>query len=1019
MMKRGLVICLLILFVGIVSAGDVNFILPSQGGEYNDIITSIDWSYSSNLTINSTCEYNLNDGNDDQSFDCLTENSITGISSEEGYNNWTLSIRETPTSSIDRDFITFFVDSEVPIINVLSPTNETYYTNQNFISVNLTVTKEGTILGDDNLTSFEYTIYKSGVQDFWGNLLDKASYLFRYPSAGTANDGNYSYKVELIENIIGHPTIYHYNFIEKYFIFDTQNPSISITTPSPNSNHSNGVSITLNASDSLSGIESTLINISNGTYSDTSTNLSYSWDSSQVSDGAYNITAIATDKAGNSDSTTIIINVDNSKPKIYFNSPDADIYNSNQTINITASDAHLKNITLFVDGSIRNFTTTSELISELGEGNHTVYATACDTFNNCNSTESRIIEVDTIPPYLTNATSLSYLVFSPANSDGFFDSVDIIMNASELIKDWNTTYIYNSSNEPVFRENSPDGSPDNLTSFLFNWDGKYKYYSPAGNYVPDGIYTINTTITDRAGNSVEIYVGNVTIDNTAPTINLTGNSTITLEVFSSYTEQGATTDDGSPVVIDNSIVNTSLVGSYNITYNSEDDVKNSAIEVIRTVNVVDTTVPVITLIGNSTITIELGSNYTEQGATATDTYDGNLIGSLVIDNSSLNTNAVGTYNITYNVNDSSDNFATEVIRTVNVVDTTLPIITPISPNNNQAFAFDDNDVSIEYSYSDSSPLDNCSLILNSVPNQFGTSNFTLNDLSSGEYAWQIICNDSETNQGTSSIRQFTILSNFTEASEFSEYTNLAEELNISNVLYFFVNGTYGMINFTEQIDFSSGFDWTLFISISGNRIYVNSTGQSELNKAAIITFYNVTLSDPEVLKDGSSFCHSTSCPSYSYANNILTITVTEFSEYTLREYVAPSSSSSSSSSGGGGGSTAYWTCIEWEEWSECADSEQTRFCEVKERATYTTKSDVIETRTCTETTLLSSNEEVSTTPQEEIIEEEPASGLFGITGAAITDLAGTGKGKLTIAFIVLVLIGGIGFTVYRRKFKKY
>ena len=38
----------------------------------------------------------------------------------------------------------------------------------------------------------------------------------------------------------------------------------------------------------------------------------------------------------------------------------------------------------------------------------------------------------------------------------------------------------------------------------------------------------------------------------------------------------------------------------------------------------DTTVPVITLVGDATVTIEVGSTYTDDGATASDNYDGDI-----------------------------------------------------------------------------------------------------------------------------------------------------------------------------------------------------------------------------------------------------------------------------------------------------------------------------------------------------------------------------------------------------------
>ncbi|WP_075343890.1 LamG-like jellyroll fold domain-containing protein [Tenacibaculum agarivorans] len=70
--------------------------------------------------------------------------------------------------------------------------------------------------------------------------------------------------------------------------------------------------------------------------------------------------------------------------------------------------------------------------------------------------------------------------------------------------------------------------------------------------------------------------------------------------------------------------------------------------------------PVITLIGDNPQEIELGSGYSELGATVND-------GSTVIINTSAFVDAIGSYDITYNATGVSGNNAVEVIRTVNVV----------------------------------------------------------------------------------------------------------------------------------------------------------------------------------------------------------------------------------------------------------------------------------------------------------------------------------------------------------------
>jgi len=96
----------------------------------------------------------------------------------------------------------------------------------------------------------------------------------------------------------------------------------------------------------------------------------------------------------------------------------------------------------------------------------------------------------------------------------------------------------------------------------------------------------------------------------------------------------------------------------------------------------DTTPPVITLIGNATVNLTVGDSYTDEGATAEDNVDGNLTDSIAVVNP-VDTSAADTYIITYNVSDSSGNPAVEVTRTVNVSeapDIIAPEITLLGDN---------------------------------------------------------------------------------------------------------------------------------------------------------------------------------------------------------------------------------------------------------------------------------------------------------------------------------------------------
>jgi len=97
-----------------------------------------------------------------------------------------------------------------------------------------------------------------------------------------------------------------------------------------------------------------------------------------------------------------------------------------------------------------------------------------------------------------------------------------------------------------------------------------------------------------------------------------------------------------------------------------------------TVTVTDQAPPVITLLGANPVTVAQGSVYTDAGATATDNVDGNITANIVTVNT-VNTAVVGTYTVTYNVSDAAGNAATQLTRTVNVTDQTLPVVTAPAP----------------------------------------------------------------------------------------------------------------------------------------------------------------------------------------------------------------------------------------------------------------------------------------------------------------------------------------------------
>ena len=109
------------------------------------------------------------------------------------------------------------------------------------------------------------------------------------------------------------------------------------------------------------------------------------------------------------------------------------------------------------------------------------------------------------------------------------------------------------------------------------------------------------------------------------------------------------------------------VGTFAITYNVDDSSGNSAVELSKTITIVDTIAPVITdsVGATSYVTGTTEPDWTV-GVTAVDAVDGNLTSSIVVTSTAVDMTTVGTFNILYNVADTAGNNAVEVVRTITI-----------------------------------------------------------------------------------------------------------------------------------------------------------------------------------------------------------------------------------------------------------------------------------------------------------------------------------------------------------------
>jgi hypothetical protein len=194
-----------------------------------------------------------------------------------------------------------------------------------------------------------------------------------------------------------------------------------------------------------------------------------------------------------------------------------------------------------------------------------------------------------------------------------------------------------------------------------------------------GTYTVNYTVSNPA--FTEVFSRTVRVDDTVPpVITITGDNPYELERFDPYVDEGATVDLGSELTnTDLTNVQNTAIGSFDVVYTAYDG--NTTVTATRTVNVVDTVPPVITITNNTLQgnTLERFESYVDEGATVD-------LGSELTntDLSNEQNTTPGTFDVVYTAYDG--NTTVTATRTVTVVDTKLPELTLIgdtSPYNLQ------------------------------------------------------------------------------------------------------------------------------------------------------------------------------------------------------------------------------------------------------------------------------------------------------------------------------------------------
>jgi len=335
----------------------------------------------------------------------------------------------------------------------------------------------------------------------------------------------------------------------------------------------------------------------------------------------------------------------------------------NQTVNITVGDIY-KDAGIQAkdnkDGNITSKVIIRTLVDTKKAGTYTITYNVSDTARNAADEVIRTVivseKVNHIPTVsLVNITGTAQIGKTLTLNYKFNDTDGDIEGNSIIVWSTKTNELQRGTGKSYTILAGLEGQK--ISVRVFPVDGR-----GVGNVSGEGYGASNNNLTIIAAP-----------DGITPEITLNGISKITLTVGDIYKDAGAKAKDNKDGDITNKIITSGSVdatkaGTYTITYNVSDVAGNKANEVSRTVTVnaapiVDTTRPVITLKGNSSITLTIGDTYTEEKATASDDKDGDITENISI-SGTVDGNTLGSYTITYNVADVAGNKADEITRTV-------------------------------------------------------------------------------------------------------------------------------------------------------------------------------------------------------------------------------------------------------------------------------------------------------------------------------------------------------------------
>lgn len=248
--------------------------------------------------------------------------------------------------------------------------------------------------------------------------------------------------------------------------------------------------------------------------------------------------------------------------------------------------------------------------------------------------------------------------------------------------------------------------------------------------------------------------------------------------------------------------------------------------------------------------------------------------------------------------------ATAVLASLSIiVDSDIPKIYIASPLN-KTYNYNSS-IELNFTVVDNT-LDKIYYNIDNGTNITVTGNITFSVSSTSPHKLTLFANDTSGQVNSSSVTFSINLSkgHDIDFNSFSEgqttnFTlfNITQLQNLSNVKIEKLNA--GIIKFIDSLNLSKELNISAYINISSNRIEIQSNFLPDFNKNATLEIYNLTFTNPRILKD-NEVCSSSFCKQNSYSSGILSFNVTGFTVYSVEE--TPSEGGGAIGGAGGGGS---------------------------------------------------------------------------------------------------------------------